>query len=79
MITIKAKYNLSDKDREFITELVSEEARKVIEPYSFILHDIVESSSSSKVIIEGTKSALENLLAVLKDNFPCDVDYKNWG
>lgn len=75
LITISSKQDLSDKDRDFIAELVSEEARKVREFYSFILHDIVESRRSSKILIEGGKVALTNLVAVLKDNLHYKISY----
>jgi len=78
LITVNSKQNLSDVKRDFIAELVSEEARKTIEPYSFILHDIVESKKCSKIIIEGTKNALSNLLQVLRDNLPFEITYVNY-
>lgn len=70
LITIRSKHNISNKERDFTTELISEEARKAIESYSFVLHDIVESKLCSKILIEGTKMALTNLLSVINDNFP---------
>lgn len=72
LITVISKRNLLHKDRDFIAELVSEEARKTIKSYSFVLHDIVESKRYSKILIEGTKTALSNLLSVIKDNFTYD-------
>jgi len=76
LITIRSKQNLSNKDRDFITELISEEARKTIELYSFVLHDIVESKGYSRVLIEGTKGALTNLVLVIKDNLPYKITYR---
>jgi len=76
LITIRSKQNLSNKDRDFITELISEEARKTIESYSFVLHDIVESKSYSRILIEGTKMALTNLVSVIKDNLPYKIIYR---
>ena len=67
-ITITSKQNLSDKNRDFIAELVSEEARKTCEKYRFILHDIIESKKNARLLIEGTKTAIDNLLSVLQDN-----------
>lgn len=78
LITIKSKRELLDKDRDFIAELVSEDARKTCECYKFILHDIIESKRYSKVLIEGTKIALENLLEVIKDNLPYNVNYMRY-
>ncbi len=74
-ITIVSKRNLLRKDRDFVAELISEEARKTIEPYNFILHEIIESKRYSKIFIEGTKSAFANVLSVLKDNLPYEVFY----
>lgn len=75
IIKVNSKHNLSDKDRDFLAELVSEEARKVTKPYFFILHDMVESKRYSKILIEGTKIAFMNLLSVLIDNVPYDITY----
>ncbi len=72
LITVISKRNLLHKDRDFIAELVSEEARKTIKSYRFTLHDIVESKRYSKMLIEGTKTALSNLLLVIKDNLTYD-------
>lgn len=71
-ITVISKRDLSDKDRNFAAELVSEEARKTIKSYSFILHDIIESKRYLKILIEGTKAALINLLLVIKNNLSYD-------
>lgn len=78
LITISSKRELLDKDRDFITELVSEEARKVHESYSFVLHDIIESKRYSKLLIEGTKTALTNLLSVINDNLSYRVTYRRY-
>ena len=75
-IRIGSKHNLSDKDRDFITEFVSEEARKIFKPYYFILHDIVESKRYSELLIEGSKMAVKNLLLVIKDNLPYKITYR---
>ena len=68
IITVVSKRNLSDKDRDFMAELVSEEARKTIKSYRFVLHDIVESKRYCKLLIEGTENAITNLLSVIRDN-----------
>lgn len=75
-IRINPEDNLSNNDRDFIVELVSEEARKIPKPYYFILHDVVESERYSIMLIEGTKIALRNLLPVIRDNFPCKIIYR---
>lgn len=72
LITVISKQNLLHRDRDFIAELVSEEARKTIKSYRFTLHDIAESKRYSKILIEGTKTALSNLLSVIKDNLTYD-------
>jgi len=76
LITLSSKRELSDKDRDFIADLVSEEDRSVSESYSFILHDIVESKRYCKILIEGTDAALTNLLSVIKDNLPYRITYR---
>lgn len=73
LITVVSKRNLLEKDRDFIAELVSEEARKTIKSYNFILHDMVESKRYSKMLIEGTDRAITNLVSVIKDNLPYKV------
>jgi hypothetical protein len=75
LITVRSKWSLSNENRDFITELISEEARKAIESCRFILHNIVESERYSKILIEGTKTALTNLISVIKDNLPFRITY----
>ncbi len=71
VIIIKSKYSLPNAVADFITELVSEEARKTISSYHFILHDVLGNKKSVGIIIEGTEIALKNLLLVIRDNlFP---------
>ena len=76
LIKIVSNRDFSNKDRDFIAELVSEEARKMRGDYSFIIHDIVESKRYSNILIEGTKSALANLLSVIKDNILYKITYR---
>ncbi len=61
---------LSNKDRDFMADLVSEEARSVCKSYYFILHAIIEDKNYSEIFIEGSETALNNLLSVLEDNLP---------
>ena len=75
LITVSSKQDFSDKDRDFIAELISEEARKMEGDYNFILHNIIESKRYCKVFIEGAKIALDNLLSVFKDNLSYKVAY----
>ncbi len=74
--TIYSKQYLSSKDKDFITDLISEEARKTTGPYNFILHDILESKRQSIILIEGTKKALVNLLSIINDNLPYKINYR---
>ena len=67
-IKITSKKNLSIINRDFIAELVSEEARKTTKRFTFILHEIIESKKYCKLFIEGNKYAFINLLIVLKTN-----------
>lgn len=78
LIGVTSKRSFSNEDRDFIAELVSEEARKANEFYSFILHDIMESKKFCKILIEGTETALINLLLVMKNNLPYEVCYTNY-
>ena len=78
LITVVSNRNLSEKDIDFIAELVSEEARKAKEFYSFILHDIVESKRYCRILIEGTETALTNLLLVIKDNLTYEITYARY-
>lgn len=78
LIRLISKQNLLNKDRDFIAEHISEEARKSKEFYSFILHDIVESKRYCEILIEGTKTALTNLLPVIKDNLTYEITYARY-
>lgn len=69
VIIIKSKENLPSATRDFMTEVVSEEARKTIKPHYFVLHNVLETKKNIEIIIEGTEAAFKNLLTVLKDNF----------
>lgn len=69
-IKIATKKKFSDADRDFIAELVSEEARKTIKKYSFILNEIIESKDFCQIFVEGNRFAYQNLLSVVKDNLP---------
>lgn len=77
-VRVSSKQSLSDRSRDFIVELVSEEARSVIESYSFILHDVVESRRYSKLLIESTRISLSNLLSVIRNNLPYQVTCKRF-
>ncbi|MEM0492368.1 MAG: hypothetical protein QXS02_00185 [Candidatus Thermoplasmatota archaeon] len=75
-LTIISKHNLSNKDRDFLVELVNEEARRTINYYHFILHDVIESKNYSKMLIEGTKISVKNLLSVIRGNLFYKITYK---
>jgi hypothetical protein len=79
LIKIVSKQMLSNKESDFFVELISEEARKTRAHYSFILHDVVESDKYSQLFIEGTKTALSNLLSVCKDNLTYKISYTRYG
>ena len=74
LITIKLEQDSSEIEKDFIVELVSEEARKTTEDYTFIVEDVMQNNKFSKILIDGTENALANLVAVIKDNLPCRVD-----
>lgn len=76
IIKIISKQSFTNKERDFIVELVSEEARKTRGLYTFILHDIIESKRYSNISIEGSRIALNNLLLVIKDNFLRKATYR---
>lgn len=65
---------LSKKERDFIAELIDSENHKVVED-SFILHDILEDEKSCEVIVECGKTAVINLVSMLKDNIQYKVLY----
>jgi len=75
-IKINSKRNLSEADRDFIAELISEEARSVIKSYSFILHNIIESKKYCELLVEGSKTALVSLLSTLKNSVPYKISYE---
>ena len=75
-VKISSKQNLSDADRDFIADLISEEPRSVISSHGFILHDIIESKKYCKALIQGSKTALVNLLLMLKNNVPYKINYE---
>ena|GEM_PF-1089639 len=79
LITLYSRRKLFNTDRDFTADLISEEARKVTKRYYFILHEIIESERYSKIIIEGKKVALSNLLSAIRDNLPYQVTYKYIG
>lgn len=75
-VKINSKQNLSDADRDFIADLISEEALSVIKSYSFILHNIIESKKYCEAFVEGSKTALTNVVSMLKDNIPYRISYE---
>ena len=75
IVTI-SKNNLSDKDKDLITDLIDNESHNVIEKYGFILHDILEKNNSSEAIIEGKRCAAENIKRVLIGDINHKVIYK---
>jgi hypothetical protein len=72
-VTASSKTSLTQTERDFVAELVSEEARKTPRKYSFVLHDMVESEHYCKLYVEASQTALVNLLAVMESNLPHKV------
>lgn len=77
-ITIQFGHNATDEERDFVAELVSEEARNAMPENYFILQDILESKRYSKLLIEGTQQACENIKNVLRDNISGKINYKEF-
>ncbi len=75
-LTIMSEHDLTDAERDFIAELASEEARKAISAHTFTIHEIVESRSSSRLLVEGSPKAVHNLCIVIRDNLPYQVTSK---
>lgn len=73
IVKITSDNDLSDFDRDFILELVSETPRKATIPYYFILHDVVECKKYSELLIEGPKIAIDDLIAIINENLHCKV------
>lgn len=63
--------------KDFIVELTSEEARKAVSAFYFILHDVEENRCQSELLIEGTPRSAANLVAMLRDNL--DYHVSIWG
>ena len=63
------KQNLTNEQRDYIADLVDATLHSVIEPCSFVVHDILESHHYCEIIIEGSSRALKNLCEVFRDNF----------
>ncbi len=75
IVTI-SESNLSDEDKDLISDLVDAECHDATEKCGFILHDILETQNSSEAIIEGKKCAAENIAEVLISNTNYKVIYK---
>lgn len=71
-IIVISNNGLSKSDKDMIADLIDTESHIVIQKYGFILHDILERENSLEAIIEGEKSAAENVIKTLKKN----TDYK---
>ena len=75
-IKVTSSNNLSDKERDFIADLIDNDARKLKGKYSFILHNILEDKKSCEAIIEGTKLSVMNIVKMFTDNIQYKVSYK---
>lgn len=68
--TMTADRGLMDAARDFVAELASEEAQKVIPALTFAAHEIEESGLRSRLLIEVSWKALRNLRTGFEDNLP---------
>lgn len=78
-VTLSSKVNLTQLDRDFLAELVSEEAHNASRKYNFVLHDMTESAHYCKLYVEASRTALKNLLVMLKSNVPYKISVTDWG
>jgi hypothetical protein len=69
-IRVSSRKNLTQANRDFIVELMSEEARKAPSGHSFILHDAIESANYCRLLVEATKPVLAKVRRTLKANLP---------
>ncbi len=76
VITIGSEQQMSEAYKDFILALASDEAQHVIAPLNFIVHDAIESKKYMKLLIEGTKASIENLLSVLSSNLRYKISYR---
>jgi len=67
---------LSEKEIDFITDLIDTESHNAIKKYSFIFHNILVDKNSFEAIIEGQRCAVKNIVEVLLSNTPYKVIYK---
>ncbi|MEW5717738.1 MAG: hypothetical protein AB1817_03855 [Chloroflexota bacterium] len=78
-ITLFSRRNLTQPDRDFVAELVSEEARKTPRRFSFVFHDMFEGKHYCELFVEASQTALKNLLAVIESNLPYSAVVANLG
>lgn len=78
-LSVSTKAPLTHTDRDFLAELVSEEAHNASRGYSFVLHDMSESAHYCELYVEASRTVLQNLLAVLKSNVPYKIAVTEWG
>jgi len=67
-INVSSRQKFTQVKRDFIVELVSEEARKAVSGNSFVLHDAIESTYYCRLLVEATRPALAELLRTMRDN-----------
>lgn len=72
-VTIRSRGCMPTGAKDFIVELTSEEARKAVPSFYFILHDVEENRRQSELLIEGTPRSAANLVAMLRDNLDYHV------
>ena len=69
-INVSSRQKFTQASRDFIVELVSEEARKAISSHSFVLHDAIESTHYCRLLVEAPRPVLAELLRTMRDNLP---------
>ncbi|MBC8526222.1 MAG: hypothetical protein ISS28_07285 [Candidatus Cloacimonetes bacterium] len=77
IITIKSNKGLSNREKDFIADLIDNDAHKVKGKCSFILHDILEGKNFCEAIIEDSKLSIINIVMMLRDNTPYNISYRS--
>lgn len=67
-VRVISEHKLSDKEKDFIADLIDAESHNAIGTHRFILHDILEENNVVEAIIEGKRIAANNIKEVLIAN-----------
>lgn len=78
-VTTFSKVRLAQTDRDFLAELVSEEAHNASRGYDFVFHDMIESTYYCDLYVEASSTALENLLTMIESNTPYEIAITDLG